>query len=115
MAADGFHDVGRLGDLTDGQATRVVVDGRAVAVVLTGGEVYAVDDRCSHADVSLSEGDVDGCFIECWLHGSQFDLRNGKPTCLPANEPIDTFAIALEGSGDDARVLVNLGQPRSEN
>jgi nitrite reductase/ring-hydroxylating ferredoxin subunit len=103
-----FTDVARLGDLTDGQATRVVIDGQPVALVLTDGELYAVDDRCSHADVSLSEGDVEGCFIECWLHGSQFDLRTGNPTGLPANQPIATFETKIEGSGDDARVLVRV-------
>lgn len=112
MSDAGFSDVARLGDLVDGQALRVVVDGRAVALVRNGGDLYAVDDRCSHADVSLSEGDVDGCFIECWLHGSQFDLRTGNPTCLPANAPIDVFEIQLSGSGDDARVLVSVN-PRS--
>ena len=108
MSEDTFRDVARLGDLTEGEATRIVVDGRALAVVRSGGEVYAVDDRCSHADVSLSEGDVEGCFIECWLHGSQFDLRTGNPTCLPANEPIATFATKISGSGPDARVLVSV-------
>ncbi len=104
----GFVDVARLGDLTEGTATRVLVGNTAVALVLSGGELYAVDDRCSHADVSLSEGDVEGCFIECWLHGSQFDLRTGNPTSLPANTPIATFQTTIEGSGDDARVLVSL-------
>ena len=102
-----FVDVAALGDLADGQPIRVVVSGLPVAVVLTEGEVFAVDDRCSHADVSLSEGDVEGCFIECWLHGSQFDLRTGEPTCLPANEPIATYATKIEGTGAAARVLVS--------
>lgn len=102
-----FVDVAALGDLADGQPIRVTVGGLPVALVLTEGEIYAVDDRCSHADVSLSEGDVEGCFIECWLHGSQFDLRTGEPTCLPANQPIATYATKIEGSGADARVLVS--------
>ncbi len=50
------------------------------------GDVHAVDDTCSHANVSLSEGEVDGCTIECWLHGSRFDLRTGEPT-VPAGDP----------------------------
>ncbi len=108
MSEPSFHDVARLGDLVEGEAVRIEIDGRAVALVLTGGDVYAVDDRCSHADVSLSEGDVEGCFIECWLHGSQFDLRTGNPTCLPANEPIATFTTSITGSGPDARVLVSI-------
>ncbi|MCB0916075.1 MAG: non-heme iron oxygenase ferredoxin subunit [Actinobacteria bacterium] len=108
MSEATFHDVARFGDLADGEATRVIVDGQAIALVLTGGDIYAVSDSCSHADVSLSEGDVEGCFIECWLHGSQFDLRTGNPTCLPANEPIATYQAKISGSGPDARVLVSV-------
>ena len=51
---------------------------------------------CSHASVALSEGDYeisDGCTVECWLHGSRFDLRTGKPTGLPATEPVATFPV----------------------
>ena len=48
---------------------------------------YAVRDECSHASIPLSEGDIDDCHVECWLHGSRFDLRTGKPTGLPATEP----------------------------
>ncbi len=103
-----FHDVARLGDLAEGSPIRVVAGGTPMALVLTEGEVYAIDDRCSHADVSLSEGDVEGCFIECWLHGSQFDLRTGEPTCLPATEPVAVFTTKIDGSGPDARVLVNV-------
>jgi len=103
-----LHDVARLGDLVHGTPTRVVVDGTAIALVLVAETVFAVDDRCSHADVSLSEGEVEGCLIECWLHGSQFDLRTGAPTCLPATEPIATFSTAVEGTGPDARVIVNV-------
>ncbi|MFI0431535.1 MAG: non-heme iron oxygenase ferredoxin subunit [Candidatus Nanopelagicales bacterium] len=102
------QDVYRLGDLIEGQAVRVVVGPQPIALVLTEGELYAVDDRCSHADVSLSEGEVEGCFIECWLHGSQFDLRTGQPTCLPANAPIATFAVTVSGEGPDARVLIHV-------
>lgn len=103
-----FHDVARFGDLAEGAPIRAVVGGTPLAIVLTEGEVYAIDDRCSHADVSLSEGDVEGCFIECWLHGSQFDLRTGEPTCLPATEPVAVFATRIDGTGPDARVLVNV-------
>ena len=57
------------------------------------GELHAISDTCSHQAVSLSEGDVEGCMIECWLHGSMFDLRTGKPTNLPATEPVATFPV----------------------
>lgn len=102
-----FVDIARIGDLAEGAAARFMVSGTPVAVVRVADAVYAVDDRCSHADVSLSEGEVEDCFIECWLHGSQFDLRTGEPTCLPATDPIATFTVKIEGTGDDARVLVS--------
>lgn len=103
-----FHDVARWGDLTEDTATRVVIEGVPIALVRADSQVYAVSDLCSHAEVSLSEGEVEGCFIECWLHGSQFDVRTGKAMSLPANTPIATYPTQLDGTGDDARVLVGL-------
>ena len=64
-----------------------------VAVARDGDEVFAVENMCSHAAVALSEGEVDDCTIECWMHGSRFDLRTGKPTGLPATEPVATFPV----------------------
>ncbi len=58
---------------------------------------YAVYDECSHAQIALSEGEVDGCTLECWLHGSRFDLRTGEPTNLPATEPVDVYPVRVEG------------------
>ena len=75
----------------------------AIACAEDGG-FYAIRDVCSHADVPLSEGDVEGCTIECWLHGSRFDLRTGKPSGLPAITPVPVYDIKL--NGDD--VLVSL-------
>ena len=69
-------------------------------------EVFAVDDVCSHAEVSLSEGEVSGCQIECWLHGSRFDLRTGEPSGPPAFEPVPVYPVEIEGQGDEAIVLV---------
>jgi 3-phenylpropionate/trans-cinnamate dioxygenase ferredoxin component len=75
----------------------------AVAVVRDeDGELHAVSDTCSHQAVSLSEGDVEGCMIECWLHGSAFDLRTGRPSALPAVHPVPVYA--LEVDGDDVLV-----------
>jgi 3-phenylpropionate/trans-cinnamate dioxygenase ferredoxin subunit len=79
-----------LGDLPPGSARKVVVDGHEVALVHTEGTVFAVGDQCSHADVSLSEGEVDGCTLACWLHGSRFDLRTGRPTGLPPSPSLST-------------------------
>ena len=93
-----------LSDLPEEGAVRVVLAGRAICVARSGGEVFAVDDACSHADVSLAEGDVEDGTVECWLHGSRFDLRTGAPTGLPATKPIAIYPVTVEG--DD--VLVKL-------
>ena len=76
-----------VSDLEDDGVISVVLDGDEVAIVKTKGEVFAIRDWCSHAAVPLSEGEVDGYTIECWLHGSCFDLRTGKPTSMPATVP----------------------------
>jgi 3-phenylpropionate/trans-cinnamate dioxygenase ferredoxin subunit len=81
--------------LVDRKPSRVMVGETAIAVVTIDGEIFAVGDRCSHADVSLSEGDVEGCSLECWLHGSAFDLRTGAPLTLPAIEPVPVFATRV--------------------
>jgi 3-phenylpropionate/trans-cinnamate dioxygenase ferredoxin subunit len=96
--------VASLSDLADESALRVELDGKPVCLARSGGTVYAVGDLCSHADVSLSEGDVEDGRVECWLHGSMFDLATGKPTGLPATKPVPTYAVTVEG--DD--VLVDL-------
>jgi 3-phenylpropionate/trans-cinnamate dioxygenase ferredoxin component len=73
-----------------------------LAIARDGDEFFAIQDLCSHAAIALSEGDVEDCTVECWLHGSRFDLRTGKPTGLPATEPVATFPIEVRG--DDVYV-----------
>jgi 3-phenylpropionate/trans-cinnamate dioxygenase ferredoxin subunit len=99
-----------LADLTEGSALglELEVPGEAdparVCVALTGGRVFALRDECSHQDVRLSDGEVEDGKIECWLHGSQFDLESGKPICLPAVDAVPTYPVTIVG-GD---VLVDL-------
>ncbi len=93
-----------IGDVASGAALAVDLDGTDVAVVRDGDDWYAIDDECSHASIPLSEGDVEGCEIECWLHGSRFDLRTGKPSGPPATEPVAVYAVRVEG--DDVLVDV---------
>jgi 3-phenylpropionate/trans-cinnamate dioxygenase ferredoxin component len=79
-------------------AKRVVTwEDLEIGVVNCGGEVLAVEDRCSHDDGDLMEGDVDEetCTVECPRHGSEFDLRTGKPLNLPAYVPIDTYPVTI--------------------
>jgi nitrite reductase/ring-hydroxylating ferredoxin subunit len=93
-----------LSELEEDTPKRVDVDGVPVSVVRTDGEVFAINDICSHANVSLSEGEVEDCRIECWLHGSSFDLRTGKPSGLPATKPVPVYPVKIEG--DDVLVSV---------
>jgi 3-phenylpropionate/trans-cinnamate dioxygenase ferredoxin subunit len=87
----------RLSDLAPGTATKVEVDGRLVALVRIGDDVYAIGDTCSHAEVSLSEGEVDpdDRTIECWKHGSTFSLVTGEPQTLPATRPVPVYDVAV--------------------
>ncbi len=99
----------KLADIPAPGALAVVVEGIPVALVVDEkGGLHAVRDICSHADVALSEGEVDGCTLECWLHGSRFDLRSGKPSGPPAVTPIPVYEVTVEGEGDDAVVLVDV-------
>ena len=94
-------------DIPDEGAVRVTIDGTPVAVVRSEGEVFALLDVCSHAEVPLSEGEVEDGRVECWLHGSQFDLRTGRPCQLPATRPVPVYPVKIDG--DD--VLVALQEP----
>ena len=93
-----------VADVADGTAIRVVIDGIPVAVVRSDGEYYAIHDVCSHANVALSEGEIEDQTIECWLHGSRFDLVTGRPTGLPATQPVPVYPVKIDG--DDILVSV---------
>jgi 3-phenylpropionate/trans-cinnamate dioxygenase ferredoxin component len=95
--ADEMLRAAALGDVPEGGTLAVEVDGVEVALVRTEDEVFAIHDECSHASIPLSEGEVEGCEIECWLHGSMFDLRTGKPTNLPATEPVAIYPCKVDG------------------
>lgn len=87
-----------LSDLEQDQPLKVEVDGVAIALVLdSAGEVHAIGDTCTHGDISLSEGFVEGDTLECWAHGSAFSLRTGKPLNLPAYEPVPVFVVQIDG------------------
>jgi 3-phenylpropionate/trans-cinnamate dioxygenase ferredoxin subunit len=102
-----------LSDVPAGGALGVQIDGEPVVIVRAGSgadeRVFALRDVCSHAEVPLSEGDVEvsggDCTIECWLHGSRFDVRTGAPTGLPATEPVPVYRTTVA----DGDVYVELG------
>ena len=93
-------------EVKPGTSRRVDVDGHRIAIVRIGDDWYAIGDECSHADWSLSEGEVweDECEIECPKHGSTFSLTTGEPQTLPATQPVRVYAVRVDG--DD--VLVTL-------
>ncbi|MDJ0357822.1 non-heme iron oxygenase ferredoxin subunit [Paenarthrobacter sp. PH39-S1] len=100
------------------RALRVEIDGYAVAVVKDSeGNLYAIGDACSHGEISLSEGDVEGRTIECWAHGSSFDLRTGEPLTLPAYEPVPVFDLTVDGPDvyvDVKNILNGVAAPELE-
>ncbi|MCW2902379.1 MAG: Rieske (2Fe-2S) domain protein [Streptosporangiaceae bacterium] len=109
MNATGFVKVCPLSEVPPEGALGVEIDDTPVAVVRLDSdgktEVFALRDVCSHAEVALSEGEVYDHTIECWLHGSCFDLRTGKPTNPPATQPVPTYRVKVE----DGDVYVSLG------
>jgi 3-phenylpropionate/trans-cinnamate dioxygenase ferredoxin component len=88
----------------DESAIGVEIDGEFYCIAKSQGEVFALSDICSHADVNLSDGDIADGTVECWLHGSRFDLRTGRPTGLPANRPVPTYPVKIDG--DDILVAL---------
>lgn len=91
--------IGLLADVPEGTGRAFVVGGRRIAVFCAEGSLYAIDDTCSHAEASLSDGefDPDELCVECPLHGSQFDVRTGKPRTFPAFEPVAVYRVFSEG------------------
>ena len=105
-----FQAACSLSSLDPATATRVVLDGVAVAVVRDeDGQVHAIGDTCSHAEVSLSQGEIEDCSVECWLHGSRFDLRTGKPLALPAIRPVPVYPVSIDGDTVLVDVATNIG------
>jgi 3-phenylpropionate/trans-cinnamate dioxygenase ferredoxin subunit len=77
---------------------RVQLEGEPVAIICTeGGSFSAISDVCSHAEVALSDGDIDGNTVECWLHGSRFDVRTGKPLGPPATRAVPVYDLKFDG------------------
>jgi 3-phenylpropionate/trans-cinnamate dioxygenase ferredoxin subunit len=90
-------DVCPLAELPEGAVRKFEYEDLEVAVFNCGGELLAMEDRCSHDDGDLADGaiDQDKCTVECPRHGSLFDLRSGRPLTLPAYEPVETFPVSV--------------------
>ncbi len=99
-------------DIAPGTVVAAQVNGTPIALVhCDDGTFHAAYDECSHAQIPLSEGEVEGCTLECWLHGSRFDVRTGKPTGLPATEPVPVYPVEIR----DGDVFVSLAPSNGVN
>lgn len=100
------HTVCSTDELPEGARKIIDVDGVEIGVFNCDGELLAIEDRCSHDDGPLAEGEFDAaaCTVECPRHGSLFDLRSGRPKTLPAFAPVDTFEVRVE----DGEILVEV-------
>ncbi|WP_419841988.1 non-heme iron oxygenase ferredoxin subunit [Candidatus Poriferisodalis sp.] len=89
----------RRDEVPDGEARRFDVEGHRIALARIGDDFYAIGDRCSHGNYSLSQGWVwpDECALECPQHSSSFDLRTGKPNCFPATVPVPVYEVRAQG------------------
>ena len=96
MLLGGRYNVGPVASLPPGKFIAANAGGEIVAVFNVDGEFYAISDTCSHAQASLSEGDLDGYQIMCPLHGAEFDVRTGKALTFPATSPVESFPIEVE-------------------
>jgi 3-phenylpropionate/trans-cinnamate dioxygenase ferredoxin subunit len=91
-----YQRVCAVDEIEAGTVKAVELDGTPIVVVQTvDGEFYAAYDECSHSQIPLSEGEVDGCTLECWLHGSRFDLRTGNPSGPPATQPVPVYPVEI--------------------
>lgn len=86
----------RVEDLPEGESVRVETTPPVAVFRTDEGELYAIDDTCTHQDAALSDGWLEGCLIECPLHAASFDLRTGRPTCLPARRAVRTHQVVVE-------------------
>jgi 3-phenylpropionate/trans-cinnamate dioxygenase ferredoxin component len=100
-----FVKVATRAELPAGSKKLIEIDGRAIAVFNVDGGFHAIDDVCTHDGGPLAEGELIGCEIECPRHGARFDVRTGRPLCMPAIEPVTVHAAELRG--EDIYVATN--------
>lgn len=99
-----YVTVARLDQVPEGSLHGVEVDGRRICIANAGGIFYALEDRCSHEEFPLSQGDLGGSQVTCILHGARFDLASGAPRALPAVRPVPTFECRVQGDEIQVRL-----------
>lgn len=99
-----FTTVARLDDVPENGLRGVRVDGRKIVLANRGGKIYALEDRCSHEEFPLSDGELTGNELTCILHGARFDLETGAAKALPAVRPVKTYDCRVEGDEIQVRL-----------
>ncbi len=89
--------VAQVSEVPEGRAKKVLVKRQKIAIFHVDGTFYAIDDTCTHADASLSEGQIMGCHVACPLHGAKFDIKSGEALTFPAVTPVETYKVVIEG------------------
>lgn len=107
MSGVKYFPAARVGDLSPGEAIKIEVAGKAIALFNVEDTYFATDDRCTHADASLTEGFVLDDVVECPLHGATFSIKTGEALSAPATEPLTTYLVKVEGG----EILVGIPQP----
>ena len=102
-----FFKVATKGEIPDGAKKLIESDERLVILVRVGDDYFCIDDVCTHDGGTLSDGNHEGCIIECPRHGAKFDMRTGKALCMPATQ--DTVAHEVKVEGEDILVKINEG------
>lgn len=95
----------QLSELKESIPVKLEKSGKTICVTRIGDEVFAIDDTCSHAEASLTEGEVSGFKIECWLHGAEFDLRTGEAITLPATVALATYPVKIQENSVTVEIL----------
>jgi 3-phenylpropionate/trans-cinnamate dioxygenase ferredoxin subunit len=93
--------VAKVAEINEGEKKEVQVNGKAILLIKSGGNYFAIDARCPHKKLPLSKGKVDGTFITCAFHGSKFNITDGSIVNGPATEPVATYPVKVEGDSID--------------
>ena len=103
-----FERVAKIDEIPDGGMRQFVAHGEPVGLYRVGDAVYAINDICTHEETYLTDGDfeIDDMEVECPLHGSRFDVRDGSVRILPATKPVTAYQVKLEGD------VVLIGPPK---
>lgn len=99
-------EVGNAADIAEGSVRVVTAGGTRLALCKYRGQLYAIDDVCTHDGGALGQGELIDNEIECPRHGARFDIRTGRPTCLPAVVPVRTYPVRVD---DEGRIFVEVG------